>query len=214
MILDLRRLYLKRRFGRNPAWRRFYRDLNLEVPVESSTFTVFDLETTGLNPRRDQIVSVGAIKVVRPLSLDLSTSFHRFLKVESLKREAVEVHGITPQDLDALGEPPRRVMEDFMEYASGTILVGFNVEFDRRFLDRYLREIYGIPLPFYRMDVLSLWRRKGGTVLSLLDLADRLGVPATGSHSAIDDAYTTALIFLKLVADLRKEPLKVLPLVL
>ncbi len=214
MILSLRIHCLKRRYGHKEAWKRFYRDIDVDRPVEKTTFTVIDTETTGLSPKRDHLVSIGAVKVEKSLSVDISTAFHRFLKVNRLSREAVEVHGITLRDLTDLGEEPREVIDDFMEYAVGTVVVGFNVEFDRRFIEKYLRSIYGIPFPFYRVDVLTLLRRKGVRAGSLESVARTMGVPALGVHSAVDDAYTTALLFLKLVTPLRREPLKVLPLVL
>ncbi len=212
--MNLREIYLRIRFGKRDAWRRFYRKPPLDSPIESVRFTVLDTETTGLNARRDTLVSVGAVKVLEGLSLDLSTSFHRFVRVGNIRREAIEVHGITPEEISRFGDSPEKVIGDLMEYITGTVVVGFNVEFDRKFLERHITRIYHIPFPFYRLDVLSLWRRMGGQVASLEEVAKALGVPVTGVHSAIDDAYITALIFLKLIAPIRREPLKVLPLVI
>ncbi|MDQ7081868.1 MAG: 3'-5' exonuclease [Aquificota bacterium] len=194
MIPGLKIHCLKRRYSNREAWRRFYRDLNLNRPIEKTTFTVIDTETTGLNPKKDRLVSLGAVKVRESLAVDLSTAFHRFLRVDRLSRESVEVHGITLRDLAELGEDPEKVMEDFMEYAVGTVVVGFNVEFDIRFVERYLRRIYGIPFPFYRVDVLALLRRRGVRAGSLEAVARAMGACLLWASTSADDAYTTALL--------------------
>ena len=214
MILEIKKACLKKRYGDRPAWRRFYLDPDTDKPIEETTFTVLDTETTGLNPRKEHLISIGSLKIKRGLQLDLSTTFHRLIRVEEVKRESVEIHGITPGDLERLGDPPDRVIEDFLDYAKGSVVVGFNVEFDRRFIERYTLEIFGIPFPFYRVDVLSLWKRRDGQIRSLEEVARSLGIPTAGMHSAIDDAYITALVFLKIVHPLRHKPVKVLPLVI
>ncbi len=213
LILKIKKSILLRRFSSKEHFRNFFQDVDLETPVYKATFTVFDTETTGVDPRKAELVSVGALKVEN-LQLELSTAFHRFIRPSNLEKSSVEVHGITEEELKEKGEEPEVVVKDFLEYAKGTVLVGFNVEFDRKMVEKYTLRFFGIPLPNYRLDVFRLWRRRGGHGKNLREIAQELGVPVTGIHFALDDAYTTALIFLKLVYGMRKEPLKSLPLML
>ncbi len=212
-LLKLKKAYLLHKFSNSETFKEFFTDIDLKQRIEDTLFTVFDTETTGLDPKRAELISIGAIKVAK-LSLDLSTTFHRFLKPEILDRNSVEVHGITLPEIEKSAEAPEKVIRYFLEYVRGSVLVGFNVEFDRKMVEKYTKRLFGIPFVSYRLDVFHMWRRIGGQGKSLKEIAQELGIPSSGTHSALDDAYITALVFLKLVYRMRKEPLEVLPLML
>ncbi|MDQ7082561.1 MAG: 3'-5' exonuclease [Aquificota bacterium] len=72
-----------------------------------ATFTVFDTETTGLDPKKSELISIGALKV-REMSLKLSSTLHRFILPAELSRSSVEVHGITLEELREKAEPLER----------------------------------------------------------------------------------------------------------
>ncbi len=211
-LLKLRRRLFERRYRNHPLFRKLYREVDFSRKVEDTLFCVTDIETTGPNPKKAQLISVGGLKI-EGLTLKLSTSFHRFARVEEIERASIEVHGITREDLIRKGEPAEVVIRDFLEYVSGTVMVGFNVEFDRRVLERTAIKYLGFPLLVPRIDVVRLIRREGISIPTLEKVSKELGIPLSGHHSAIDDAYTTALIFLKLVEPFRERPLSVLPVV-
>ncbi|WP_457600465.1 3'-5' exonuclease [Hydrogenivirga sp.] len=211
--LRIKKTCLLRRYSRVPGFERFYSEVDLSTRVGSAVFTVFDTETTGLNPNRDELVSIGALKI-RSMTLDLSESFHEFVVPAQLSRRSVEIHGITQEELERRAKPVDKVIEEFLLYVRGTVLVGFNVEFDRKMLDKYALAFVGMPLLNYRLDVFSLWKRHGGEGKSLTDIASELGIPVAGAHSALDDAYMTALVFLKLAHRFKDQPLASLPLVI
>ncbi|HIQ31494.1 MAG TPA: 3'-5' exonuclease [Aquifex aeolicus] len=211
-------LYIKERmltwkYSRVEAFREFFSPVNPKMPIEEVSFIVFDTETTGLDPRKDELISIGALKVER-FQIRLSSAFHRFIRPSDLKRSSVEVHGITPEDLAERGEDEREVISSFLEYVKGSVLVGFNVEFDRKMVSKYTLRHFGIPLLNYRVDVFFLGKRRWREGKGLKDMAKELGIYAGGIHSALDDAYITALLFLSFVARMKKEPLASLPLVL
>ncbi|RLJ71235.1 DNA polymerase-3 subunit epsilon [Hydrogenivirga caldilitoris] len=211
--LRIKRKCLLRKYGSNPAFKRFFSDVNLNQKVMDTTFVVFDTETTGLDPKRAELVSIGAVRI-EGMSLNLSSSFHEFVKPDELSRSSVEVHGITSLELESRAKPLREVLELFLTYVKGSVIVGFNVEFDKRMVEKYTYSLFGIPLSNYRLDVFHLWKRRGGAGKSLKEIAQELDIPAVGAHSALDDAYMTALIFLKLAYKLRGEPISSLPLML
>ncbi len=213
LILKLKKKLLLKKYSDSENFQRFFKDVDLNVPIREASFTVFDTETTGLDPKRAELVSVGAFKV-EDLQIDLSSAFHRFVKPLNLERSSVEIHGITWEELIERGEEPKTVIGDFLEYVSGTILVGFNIEFDRRMIEKYSVRHFGIPLLNYRLDVFRLWKRKGGQERDLQGIAKELDIPTAGIHSALDDAYITALVFLKLVYRMRDESLRSLPLMI
>ncbi len=212
-ILYVKKTCLIKKYEDNENFRLFWEEPDLSKPIRETTFVVVDTETTGLNIKEAELVSVGAIKVIN-LSLDLSETYYRIVKPSNLTSSSVEVHGITKEDIEREGRPPEEVVEDFLTFSKGTILVGFNVEFDRKILEKYTKKFFGIPIPNYRLDVFHLWKQRGGEGKSLKEIAQELDIPAVGVHLAIDDAYITALVFLKLVFKRHSEPVGNLPLIL
>lgn len=210
-FLNIKKKCLLRRVKNKGVLSAYFSEVDLTKPVEGSTFVVLDTETTGLNPKRDRLVSVGALKV-RNLSLDLSEAFYRIVRAEGLTKRSVEVHGITEEEIKKLGRPEEEVVRELLLYSKGSVLVGFNLRFDVGFIERVSEKYFGLPLLHYKLDVLSLWKRRGSHKVSLADLARELDVPVANLHSALEDAFITALIFLKLVHPFRDQPLSHLPL--
>ena len=200
------------RYSSHPLFNRFYSEIDLSQKVKESTFTVVDVETTSPVPSKAQLLSVGAVKIEK-LTLKISTCFHRFVRTEKITRESIGIHGITKEDLIRKGEKVERVIEDFLEFVKGSVMVGFNVEFDRKVLDKTAKEYLGFPLAVPRIDVITLLRRKGISHADLEKTCEELDVPLEGHHSAVDDAYTTALVFLKLIIPFRESTLSSLPVV-
>ncbi len=213
LLLKLRKKLLIKRFHSKPAFARFWQDIDLSQSIQETPFVVFDTETTGLDPKKAELVSIGALKILN-LSIFLRYSFHQLVRPQKLTHASVEIHGITEQELREKGKPPQEVIETFLDFIKGCVLVGFNVEFDRKILEKYTRSFLDIPIPAYRLDVFSLWKRQGGEGKSLEEIAKELGIPTVGVHSALDDAYITALIFLKLVCRSKAQPVGSLPLML
>ena len=211
--IKIKKRLLERRYRDREVFLELLNAVDLSTPVEKASFIVFDTETTGLHPKRDELISLGALRIEN-LTLDLSSSFHEFLLPKRLNPESVEVHGITMEELRQKAKRLEDVLEDFLNYARGSVLVGFNVEFDAKVLDRYVRTVFAFPLPFYRLDVFRMWTRTGREGKSLKEIAQELEIPTAALHSALDDAYITALLFLKLAHRLREEPVGRLPLML
>ncbi len=214
-LLSIRKKLILRRFKNSPAFGRYFKEVNLKQRVKETTFVVFDTETSGLNPKEAILLSVGALKVSN-LSIDLSSEFHRFIKPDGeVKASSIEVHGIRPTELSRKGEEAEQVLRDFLEYISGSVLVGFYTRFDVRVVSRYTLKHFGIPLLNYHLDVFELYRRRYSREASLDEVARELNIPSTARHSALDDSYITALAFLKLVyrdgdSELTNLPLNIL----
>jgi DNA polymerase-3 subunit epsilon len=149
LLLKIKRNLLLRRYKDLPAFGRFFKETDLNRSIEESTFVVFDTETSGLNPNRAILLSIGAVKVKR-LSLELSECFNVLLTPEGdIDASSIEVHGLRPKELMEKGSPPEQALEDFLEYIRGRILVGFYTRFDLRVVSRYTERLFGIPLLNY-----------------------------------------------------------------
>jgi DNA polymerase-3 subunit epsilon len=171
-----------------------------ERPLAELSYTVFDTETTGLEPSEgDEIVCIGAVRIVngRLLRHECYEQFvdpRRPLSVDSMR-----VTGIAPEML--AGQPPiERVLPEFHRFCEDTVLVAHNAAFDLRFLQ--LKESKaGVRFTHPVLDTLLLAAavQPQGRALQLEAMAERLGVPVIGRHTALGDAIMTGEIFLRLI---------------
>ncbi len=160
--------------------------------------TVFDTETTGLNPREgDEIVAVGAVRIVNGRLLE-SECFDQLVRPAGrLRPESIRIHGIQPEML--AGQPEvGPVLGQFQRFAEGTILVAHNAAFDMRLL-QLQGEAGGIRFenPVLDTMLISAVVHPAQSGHDLEAIADRLGVVIMGRHTALGDAMAAAEIFLK-----------------
>ncbi len=164
------------------------------------SYTVFDTETTGLDPAGgDEIIQIGATRIVNGRLLD-GECFERLVDPRrSIPEESIPIHGITPAMVR--GQPPiGEVLPAFRAFAADTVLVGHNVAFDMRFL-QMKEAATGIRFDQPVLDTLLLASivHPHEEAHGLEAMAARLGIAVAARHSARGDALTTAAIFLKLL---------------
>ena len=163
-------------------------------------YTVFDTETTGFDaPGGDEIVSVGAVRVVNGRLLRHET-FERLVDPRrSVPARSVAVHGITTDMVR--GQPTMdEVLPLFARFAEDTVLVGHNVGFDMSFLS--LKEAAtGVRFTQPVLDTLLLDAalHPDHERHSLEAIAARLGVGVVGRHTALGDALLTGEVFVRLL---------------
>ena len=162
------------------------------------SYTVFDLETTGLNPNEgDEIISVGAIRIVNGRLLQ-SERFEQLVNPRrSVPWTSVRIHGIHPEMLQ--GKPTiDAVLPMFHDFVKDTILVAHNAAFDMRFLQ--LKEGQtGVRFvnPVLDTLLLSAVVHPSHEDHNLEAIAKRLGVRILARHTALGDAVATGEMFLK-----------------
>jgi DNA polymerase-3 subunit epsilon len=170
------------------------------------TYTVFDTETTGLNPSQgDEIISISAIRILNGRLLRQEI-FDQFVDPKrSLSSASVHIHGISRDMLE--GQPTiEQVLPLFSRFTEGTVLVGHNAAFDMRLLQ--LKEVQtGIKFTNPVLDTLLLSAviHPNQKDHSLEAIAQRLGVNIIGRHTSLGDAILTGEIFLKLIALLAEQ---------
>lgn len=171
-----------------------------ERPLAELTYTVFDTETTGLNPAEgDEIISISAVRIVngrllRQEVFDQLVDPKRFIPLSS-----INIHGIVPEMLK--GQPSiEQVVPQFFRFIEDTVLVAHNAAFDMRLLQ--LKEaLTGIQFKNPVLDTLLLAAvvHPNQESHSLEAIAQRLGINIIGRHTSLGDAMVTGEIFLKLV---------------
>jgi DNA polymerase III subunit epsilon len=164
------------------------------------TCTVFDTETTGLEPSNgDRIIQIGATRVVAG-KLRRQDVFEQLVDPErSLPEAGIAVHGIRPEMLR--GQPTiAQVLPAFHAFAGDSVLVAHNAAFDMRFL-QLAETAAGVRFAMPVLDTLLLSAVLHPQQQShrLEAIAERLGVPVLGRHTALGDAMVTAEVFAKLV---------------
>jgi DNA polymerase III subunit epsilon len=170
-------------------------------PLKELIFTVFDTETTGLDPQGgDEIISIGAIRIVNGRLLGAEKFDQLIDPGRSLPWESVKYHGIRPEMLT--NQPLiEEVLPRFHQFVGDTVLVGHNVAFDMKMLQmkeertgiRFLNPLLDTML---LSDIVHPAHRQHG----LQAVADRLGIRITGRHTALGDAIATGEIFIKLLS--------------
>jgi DNA polymerase-3 subunit epsilon len=164
------------------------------------TYTVFDTETTGLEPSAgDRIIQVGAVRVVNGKLLR-GEAFEQLVDPErSLPAAGIAIHGIRPEML--AGQPTLdKVLPAFHAYAADTVLVAHNAAFDMRFL-QLAESQSGVRFDQPVLDtlLLSALAQPNQESHRLEAIAERLEVEIIGRHTALGDALVTAEVFIKLL---------------
>ena len=186
-----------------------------ETPIDEAGFVVFDTELTGLDPRRDSIVSVGALRMTGG-RIDVGRPFYRVVMPRTeLTGKSIVVHGITPGETEGCPDM-KALLPEFLEFCGDRILVGHFVSLDMGFVDSEMKRTMGRTLPNHAVDTISLYRtirhsdsdrcafyddRSEDT--GLLSLAERYGINREEAHNALGDAYMTAQLFQRFLSILQ-----------
>lgn len=177
-----------------------------DSPIESVRFVVLDLETTGLNPSTDAIVTIGAVAVLSGEIL-LGDSYSALLKV-ARNTSAVMVHGVT-RDQSLRGLDEATALEGLLDYLQDGVIVGHHIGHDVTALSAAARRHWGVQLPNRSLDTMDLalhLERDGAFAgqspirrFTLDALGDRFGIVPHDRHTAAGDAFITAQVFLRLL---------------
>jgi DNA polymerase III subunit epsilon len=171
----------------------------LDVALERADYVVFDLETTGTSPGSSRIVEVGAVRISQ---LAVVARYERLVDPGVPIPPAItSLTGIAPQHLR--GKPRvDRVLQEFVRFCAGAVLVAHNARFDVGFVDAELRRLRGGRLAAPVIDTVALGRRLLGDRLpsmSLATLAMRFDTEVRPCHRALPDAEATAEVLLQLL---------------
>ncbi|MBK7457601.1 MAG: DNA polymerase III subunit epsilon [Betaproteobacteria bacterium] len=163
------------------------------------SYTVFDTETTGLDPAVDQIIQIGAARLVNGKLLR-QEGFEQLVDPQrSLPAAGIAIHGIQPEMVR--GQPTiARVLPAFHTFVGDTVLVAHNAAFDMRFLQlAEARSGVVFDQPVLDTLLLSAVVHPNQDSHRLEAIAERFGITVIGRHTALGDAIVTAEVFLKLI---------------
>ena len=170
------------------------------------TYTVFDTETTGLNPSNgDTILQIGATRIVNGRLLRQESYEQLVDPGRTIPPEGIPIHGIRQDMVD--GQPRiGAVLPVFHAFAQDTVLVAHNAAFDMKFLQMQ-EEATGVVFrqPVLDTLLLSAVVHPNQESHAIEAIAERLNIAVTGRHTALGDALVTAEIWLRLVPMLAEQ---------
>ena len=168
--------------------------------LRSLIYTVFDTETTGLNPSQgDEIIQIGATRIVNGKLLRQDAFEQLIDPGRSIPAASIPIHGITP---DMVQGQPRigQVLPTFHVYASDTVLVAHNAAFDMKFLQLKERSTgLRFDQPVLDTLLLSAVIHPHQDSHRLEAIAQRMNITVLGRHTALGDALVTAEVFLRMI---------------
>ena len=171
-------------------------------------WVALDCETTGLSVHSDEIISIGAVRIVGRRIL---TSERLELLVRPSRRispDSVRVHGLRERDVQE-GLDPDDAMMRLMRFIGSRPIVGYYLEFDIAMIDRAIFPLLGMGLPQPKIEVSSMFYdykvrqlppyQHGGNIdLRFATMMNELDLPLRSAHDALNDAVMAGLAFIKL----------------
>jgi DNA polymerase-3 subunit epsilon len=174
--------------------------IDLDRKLTELAYSVFDTETTGLQPSEgDEIIQMGAVRIVNNRLLRQEIFDQLVDPVIPLKPEGITIHGITEAMVN--GQPRLDVvLPAFHEFCAETVLVAHNAAFDMRFF-QLKEDSLGVRFTQPVLDTLLLSAviHPNQESHRLESIAERLGINVIGRHTALGDAFVTGEVFLKMI---------------
>jgi DNA polymerase-3 subunit epsilon len=186
-------------------------DEDLLSDINTTRFVVLDTETTGFDYENDRILCIGAI-VLQNNRISIQDSFEIFIEQEHYNQATAQIHGILkdfvldrPKELEAL--------QQFLAFLGDSIIIAHHTKFDVTMINKALERNELPKLKNRTLDTAVLYK-KTLIVSNLLeikenytldDLADKFDISKKDRHTAMGDAYITAIAFLKILKKLREK---------
>ncbi|WP_111638003.1 3'-5' exonuclease [Marinomonas shanghaiensis] len=172
-----------------------------DTPLQDAPLLALDLETTGLDPKEDEIISLGVIPLSNKIIRCQGAQYWMAKPERSLNAESVTIHEITHSEL-AEAPPLHAILDQILIALTGQVVVVHCVSIERQFLLQAAIKIYGYPLYFPVLDTMDIerqatfkpwWKRFGRRPSLRLDACrQRYKLPRYKAHHALTDALSSA----------------------
>ena len=171
-------------------------------------WVTLDCETTGLDVRKDKIVSIGAVRIVGNRLLTGQRLALLVRPDKAMTGDNMRLHRLRESDV-AKGLAPEQAMRRLLDFIGSRPLVGYFLEFDVAMLNREIWPMLGVHLPQRKVEVSAMYydyknrqlpaHQRGGDIdLRFATMMNDLGLPQRDAHDAINDAVMAGLAFVKL----------------
>ncbi|WP_456315256.1 3'-5' exonuclease [Pseudomonas shirazensis] len=192
-------------------WKKEENLFDENISIEETRFVVLDTETTGFDYENDRILCIGAL-VLQNNMIAIQDSFEVYIEQDHYDKSTAQIHGILkdfilkrPNEAEALAQ--------FSAFLGDSIIIAHHTIFDVTMINKAL-ERNGLPAltnktldtaHLYKKTLIKshLFERKDHYTLD--DLADKFDISKKDRHTALGDAYITAIAFLKIVKKLKEK---------
>ena len=187
----------------NKEYPDFWKSYLVKFESKSNRYVILSTETTGLNPKKDVILSFGAVAVVDDI-IRIGDNFEVvILQYKYLHDNGLSNEFLIESKLSKLAEP--QAIQALVDYIGNAVLVGHRIHFDIEMINDVLEKMECGKLKNEALDV-EIMHQKLTDIMnksfSLEDLIKQYKLPLNERNSASDDAYSIALLFVKLKARL------------
>lgn len=175
-------------------------------PYEGDEVVALDCEMTDLDPQKAELVSIAAVKIKGTQVLTSDKLDIKLQKPDSLTGDSIKIHRIRGVDLRG-GEVLTDALNQLLHFVGNRPIMGYYINYDITVLNRFIRPRFGFSLPNKTLELSNCYldkvRRANPELqpdLHFEKIAEKLGVPMVGErHSALGDAITTALMYVRLL---------------
>ncbi|MBF2709976.1 3'-5' exonuclease [Flavobacterium soyangense] len=177
----------------------FWKNYLSKFDKKSNRFVVLCTETTGLNPDKDVILSIGSFSVINN-SILIGDSFEAYFAQYKFFHDNGNLNEFTVESkMKKLGESEG--IQAFIEFIGNSILVGHHIDFDVEMINAALERLGCGRLKNEALDIDIMHRKLldiNNKQFSLEELCEIYKIPKSDRNSSSEDAYKIALLFLKL----------------
>lgn len=171
---------------------------------EGDEVVSLDCETTSLDVKQGEILSIGAVRIKGNRVMTSDRLDIKLKAPPSLTGDSIKVHKIRASDLSE-GIELDDALEQVLEFVGNRPILGYYVNYDIRMLDKFIRPKFGFSLPNKAVELSHVyhdiikWRSVGGNVDLRFDtISKSLDIPMLERHTALGDAITVALMYVRL----------------
>ena len=192
-------------------WKKEEDFFDENITIEETRFVVLDTETTGFDYTNDRILCIGAL-VLQNNIISIQDSFEVYVEQDHYDKSTAQIHGIL-KDFVVKRPSESEALQLFLEYLGDSIIIAHHAHFDITMINRALvrngfPELQNKALDtgvLYKKTLIKshLFERKDHYTLD--DLADKFDISKKDRHTALGDAYITAIAFLKIIKKLREK---------
>lgn len=192
-------------------WKKEENLFDENITIEETRFVVLDTETTGFDYENDRILCIGALALQNGI-IAVQNSFEIYLQQEHYDKSTAQIHGIL-RDFVVKRPSEFEALEQFLTFLGDSIIIAHHTIFDVTMINKALERNNLPKLTNKTLDTAYLYKRtliqshlfERKDHYTLDDLADKFDISKKDRHTALGDAYITAIAFLKIVKKLKEK---------
>lgn len=192
-------------------WKKEEEPFDENTTIEETRFVVLDTETTGFDYDHDRILCIGAL-VLQNGTIAIQNSFEVYIEQDHYDKSTAQIHGIL-KDLLVKRPSELEALQQFLDFLGDSIIIAHHTIFDITMINKALERNELPQLTNKTLDTAYLYKKtlikshlfERKDHYTLDDLADKFDISKKDRHTALGDAYITAIAFLKIVKKLKEK---------